>query len=406
VVAQYRRQAQKVRAAMHHDIQAGLIRRILAHMEAGTTDRGDAAVSPVARYLSPARVEREKRLLRRMPAMVCASSHVARPGDWFAHDLSGVPILVARGQDGVLRAFINACRHRGARLVETGAADAAASCGAGRRNFVCPYHSWTYDLDGSLRGLPHPEEFPDLDRAAHHLVALPVAEAAGLVWVVPTPSVEIDIRASLGPMLDDLESSGHQNFVAYHQRRFETAHDWKLMADANLEAYHFQYLHRDTIAALFQDNRMVADHFGDHMRITLPKRSIETLRGQPEAQWNLAEHCNIIYYFFPATMFLCIGDHATVSTAWPRAVGASVIDSITLVPPLPEAEPALSKARAHWDKNVDIFWDALLEDYRLMDSMQSTMASGANQALSFGRSEYCSALFEEAVERHLAVLPA
>jgi len=82
-----------------------------------------------------------------------------------------------------------------------------------------------------------------------------------------------------------------------------------------------------------------------------------------------------------------------------------VIDSITLVPPLPQAEPALSKARAHWDKNVKIFWDALLEDYRLMDSMQSTMASGANQVLHFGRSEYCSALFEDAVERHLAALP-
>ncbi len=103
---------------MRHDVQVGLIRRILDHMEAGTTDRGEAATSPVARYLSPERVEREKKLLRRMPAMVCASSQVARPGDWLAHDLSGLPILVARGQDGVLRAFINACRHRGARLVE------------------------------------------------------------------------------------------------------------------------------------------------------------------------------------------------------------------------------------------------------------------------------------------------
>jgi len=376
---------------MQHATQVSLIRRILAHLEAGTTDRGESATSPVARYVSPDRLAREQAMLRRQPLMVCAASRVARPGDWFTHDLSGVPILVARGQDGVLRAFINACRHRGARV-------AAGHCGQARRNFICPYHSWTYDLAGGLRGLPHPQEFPGLDHAAHSLVPLPVAAACGLVWVVPTPGMEIDIRAALGPMIDDLESFGYADFVAFDERTFESAHDWKLMADANLEAYHFQYLHRDTIAELFHDNLMVADHFGDHMRITLPKRSIATLRELPESQWNLAGHCNIIYYFFPNLMFLFIGDHATVATAWPRAVGQSTVDAITLVP----APPATEKARAHWQKNVDIFWEALMEDYRLMDSMQSTMQSGANEVLTFGRSEYCSALFEQNVERHLA----
>ena len=375
---------------MQHATQIDLIRRLLTHIEAGTTDRGRGALSPVARYLSAERLERERAMLRRSPVMVCAASQVARPGDWATHDHSGVPILVVRGQDGVLRAFINACRHRGARL--------AQGCGAGRRNIVCPYHSWTYELAGNLRGLPHPQEFPDLDRAAHGLVPLPLAQAAGLVWVCPTADAGMDARAALGPMIDDLESFGYADYVVFDERSFDTAHDWKLMADANLEAYHFQYLHRDTIAGLFHDNLMVADFFGDHMRITLPKRSIGGLATLPESQWNLAEHCNIIYYFFPNTMFLFIGDHATVTTIWPTAAGASKVHAYTLIP----GPPASDKARAHWEKNVEIFWQALMEDYRLMDSMQSTMASGANQALTFGRSEFCSAMFEEAVERHIA----
>ena len=103
---------------MRHSEQVALIRRILDHMRAGTTDRGAAAKSPVTRYLSPERLAREQQMIRSMPVMICASSSVAQPGDWFTHDLSGVPVVVARGQDGVLRAFINACRHRGARLVE------------------------------------------------------------------------------------------------------------------------------------------------------------------------------------------------------------------------------------------------------------------------------------------------
>ncbi len=384
---------------MQHGEQVRLIRRILAHMAAGTTDRGEVAQSPVTRYLSPERLAQEQAMIRSLPVMVCASSSVAQPGEWFTHDLSGVPMVVARGQDGVLRAFINACRHRGARVVD-------GACGAGRRNFVCPYHSWSYDLDGALRGLPHPQEFPDLDRAKHGLVPLPVIEMCGLVWAVPAPSAAMataaDMRAWLAPMAADLALFGYDRFVAHDTRRFESKHDWKLVADANLETYHFKFLHRDSIAPLFQDNRMVADAFGDHWRITLPKESIVQLQGRPEAEWDLTQHCNIIYYFFPNLMFLFIGDHATLFAVWPRGIGASTIDAITLIP----EPPATEKARTYWDKNVNIFWDALMEDFHLMDSMQSTFASGANTHLTFGRSEFCSAAFEESVERHLGGHPA
>lgn len=375
---------------MDHATQVALIRRILAHMEAGTTDRGEAAQSPVQRYLSPERLAREQAMIRSLPVMVCAGSQVANPGDWITHDLSGVPILVARGQDGSLRAFLNACRHRGARVAD-------GACGTGRRNFICPYHSWSYDTDGRLRGLPHPDEFPDLERATHGLVQLPVAEACGLVWVVATPGCTLDIRAWLGAMADDLASFGFERFAHYAPRRFDAKHDWKLVADANLEAYHFKYLHRDSIGEMFQDNRMVADAFGDHWRITLPKESIVELRGKPESEWRLAEHCNIIYYFFPNLMFLFIGDHATLISVWPQGVGRSTMDAMTLIPAL----PATDKARSYWDRNVKIFWDALDEDFALMESMQSTFASGANRVLEFGRSEFCSAGFEAAVERRL-----
>ena len=66
----------------------------------------------------------------------------------------------------------------------------------------------------------------------------------------------------------------------------------------------------------------------------------------------------------------------------------------------------MNKARQYWDKTVKVFWDALLEDFALMDSMQSTFASGANKYLTFGRSEFCLAGFEEAVDRHLRAVPA
>lgn len=376
---------------MKPEEQVRLIRRALDHVSARTTDRRDSERSPVTRYTSPERVAREQQMIRSLPVMVGASSSITKPGDWFTHDLSGVPILVVRDNDGVLRAFLNACRHRGARV-------AAESCGAGRRAFICPYHSWTYGLDGALRGLPFPEEFAGLDRASHGLVPLPVHEAIGLVWVVPTPGSTLDIAAWLGPMAEDLQSYGFDHFVQYETRTFETRADWKLLADANLEAYHFQYLHKDTISALFQDNMMVADEFGDHLRVALPKLSVANLRDLPESQWRVADHMNIVYWFFPNLMYLLIGDHASMFAIWPRGVGHSEVHAITLIPEPPTTE----KARRHWDKNTKIFYDALMEDFGQMVSMQSTFASGANTHLTFGRSEWCSAAFERNVERHHA----
>jgi phenylpropionate dioxygenase-like ring-hydroxylating dioxygenase large terminal subunit len=378
---------------MRHDEQVRLMRRGLEHMAAGTTDRRELERSPVSRYTSVERAEQEARMIRSLPVMVGASSSVARPGDWFVHDLSGVPIVVARDHEGVLRAFVDACRHRGARV-------AGGTSGSDRRTFVCRYHAWTYGLDGRLRGMPHPEEFPGLDRAAHGLVPLPVHEAIGLVWVVPTPGATLDIAAWLGPMADDLRSFGYDRFVQYETRRFDTEADWKLLADANLETYHVRYLHQDTISGIFQDNRMVADAFGDHLRVAIPKSTLGALRDLPESQWRLADHVNIVYWFFPNLMFLLIGDHASMFAIWPRGVGRSTVHAITLVP----EQPATDKARVHWDRNVRIFFDALMEDFDQMASMQSTFASGANTHLTFGRSEWCSAQFERTVERHLARL--
>lgn len=377
---------------MRHEQETALLRRVLDHTAAGTTDRGALTRSPVARYVTPERNARERRMIRGLPVVVGASSSVARPGDWLVHELSGVPILVVRDHDGVLRAFVNACRHRGARLAEPPGGEA-------RRTFSCRYHAWTYGLDGRLRGMPFPEEFEGLDRDAHGLVPLPVAEGIGLVWVVPTAGAPpIDLRSWLGPFGEDLRSYGYDGFVQYASRTFESKADWKLLADANLEAYHLQSLHRDTIAPMFLDNRMLGDVAGDHLRAGFPKKSIESLRDLPESRWRLGAHVNFVYWFFPNTMLLWIDDHASLFTIWPRGVGDSAVQAITLVPELPTTD----KARRHWDRNVRIFFDALMEDFGQMASMQSTFASGANTHLTFGRSEWWCEAFESTVERHLA----
>jgi nitrite reductase/ring-hydroxylating ferredoxin subunit len=375
---------------MERSTELALIRRALAHIAAGSTDRGAPAESPTERYTSAARLAHEREhIFRRMPSVVAPASALAQAGDFVTHDHTGVPLLVVRGEDGSLRGFVNVCRHRGTRVVD--------EARGRRRAFVCPYHSWTYGLDGALRGLAHPQEFPGLDRERNGLVEVPVAEALGVVWAIPAAGAALDIRAWLGEGGRDLAGFGYDRYVAWDERSFVSSHNWKLAFDASLETYHVQYAHRGTIAPIFFDNLSVCDRFGDHQRIVLPKRSILGLRGTDPAGWSIRTHGNVLCFFFPNVIFLDIGDHATLLIVHPRTPGESLVHAITLIPEL----PATDKARAHWDENVRIFWDALNEDFAMMASIQRGLESGSNASLRFGASEYMVAAFHDSVERAL-----
>jgi phenylpropionate dioxygenase-like ring-hydroxylating dioxygenase large terminal subunit len=381
---------------MQHEEQKALIRRALALIDSEGSERGEPSVSPVSRYLDAARHEREmERIFRRYPLALCPSASLASAGDSFAIDLAGLPLVLVRTQDGQLNGFVNACRHRGARLKPAGLSN--------QRALVCPYHSWTYGLDGTLRGRPSAEDFPHAPASDCSLARVPVAEALGFVWVVPRAvaggeSTTLDIDTWLGRFGTDLRSWGYDSWVPFHQHAFDNAANWKIPFEANLETYHFQYAHRNSIAALFYDNLLMADHDRQHQRLFLPKRSIEGLRDQPSQAWQVGPHSNIIYYFFPATFILHEGDHANAFTVLPEAPGRSRVIASTLIPELPKTE----KATNYWRKNVESFWGALDEDFALGVSAQSTLASGAQPSLYFGATEWCSAKFHADVEAAIA----
>src|SRR5262249_55169538 len=134
-----------------------VIQRILNHIDHETTDVGEANWrEPVANYRSPARLEAElERVLRRHPVAFCPSAALPESGSYVARDAAQIPIVAVRGSDGRVRAFRNACRHRGTPV--------AAGTGCAKA-FVCRYHGWTYGLDGALRHVPHEHGFLGLDR--------------------------------------------------------------------------------------------------------------------------------------------------------------------------------------------------------------------------------------------------
>ena len=187
---------------MHHATQVALTRRVIDFVEGGTTELGESIfLNPVSTYTCPQQAGREQELLfRGQPIFFGMSCELPNPGDYRADDLSGVPILVVRGKTGNLNAFLNVCRHRGAKI--------ATGSGSGKRLFVCPYHAWTYDLDGRLTRLNPEAGFPGLSCAERSLVPLPIAEKHGLIFVQATPGAAIDVDALLGDLAPEFASYG------------------------------------------------------------------------------------------------------------------------------------------------------------------------------------------------------
>lgn len=382
---------------MNENFAADLHRRATAAMRSGHADADEKGGRVQAsQYLSEALTNQELGLLRQHPQPVAASSSLASPGAWLSLTHFGIPLLLVRQESGRVQAFLNVCRHRGARVVPEGS-------GSEARMFVCPYHAWSYRPDGALRGVPESFGFPCLKREESGLRKLATAERAGVVWVILDPSLsESDPGARLGVLMDNLESlEGLSKSVGFAPRSYIVEANWKLLVDGTFEAYHFKVAHRETIAHMFAGNMQIVDEFDLHRRLYLIKTKFS--EDKPDvAGFDPRKYGNISYFFFPATMILVQPDHAQLSSLEPLSATRTRVHEITLIPQL----PASDKATRYWQANVDLYRRTLAEDYELAESIQTGLATGANEALTFGTFEYSALRFHSQLQQQLAAMPA
>ena len=362
---------------MRHETEVALIERILAVAESGGREMAEAPYrAPVSDYVSPERHAREvAALFRRYPVIVAHGSELTAPGDYVTHDLTGVPILVVRGEGGALGAFLNVCRHRGSRLV-------TARKGHIGKAIVCPYHAWSYDRAGALLSVSDQESFAGIDRASHGLARLSVAERHGLVWVRPSPGdAALDIDGFLGPLTRDFAAFDLGRSVIYAPEELRRAMNWKVMVDTFLEDYHFRFVHGRSVYRFYLDNSAIYERFGAHTRYIIPKRTLLDLKGTDRAGWRLRDHANILYYIFPNTVIVFVADHAAIFAMFPDGPERAVMHLSFCIP----EQPATEKAKTYWSKNADLIRTALDEDFRVAEGVQAGFASGANTHLTFGR---------------------
>jgi phenylpropionate dioxygenase-like ring-hydroxylating dioxygenase large terminal subunit len=358
------------------------------------TELGDAeAFSPVERYAGTERFAREmSSIFRKVPLIAALGSELAGPGSCLARDWVGdFPLLLTRDRDGRVHAFANTCRHRGARLVETGSRSV--------RQITCPYHAWTYGLDGRLRGVPHAAAgFPSLDMPAVRLKELTATEAFGFVWVTMDPDGASDVPAHLAGLGEDLDWIGAQDHELFAEDVRDWAVNWKIVVEGGLESYHFKIAHKDTIAPLFNDNLSVHDWFGPHIRSVLTKAALGDVAEMPEADWTIREVANLLYTLHPCSVLLLQPDHFALIDAMPLGPESTRIAVRTFIP---AGSAETDKARAHWHKNHTLTVETLNEDFSLGERIQHGIRSGANDAFRFGRFEQALDRFHRAIEARL-----
>jgi nitrite reductase/ring-hydroxylating ferredoxin subunit len=381
------------------EIRLRLAGRVAEHVR---NDSGDIAPAvrhePVSFYLDPELFAREQqKLFRETPLVACLSGELPEPGSYLSFDDAGVPIIVWRGRDRVVRAFLNICAHRGARLCRE-------AIGAGHR-LTCRFHGWTFGSDGRAIGVPEEAMFDGEIDGDKGLVAVPAEERHGLVFVQATPGSHMDLDAHLGDFGAELAALDLGQAVRVHETEFEVNANWKYVLDTYFENYHVAALHRETFAPNFLHRVRLFDAWGGHHRLTFPQRGVLDWIDKPEAEWPI-ETLPLAYFIFPNTV-IPLGTVATpngayfsVNQIFPLGVGRMKNRYGVYAPYGVRSPEHQADLKAAFDAGVLVLGE---EDYSVTgESFPALAALPPDKTFPIGRNEVGVQNFHAHVRRALA----
>ena len=362
-----------------HEEMMGLATRALDHFQNHTTDMApEPRKMPVEAYTNRERYAAEReRIFKNLPLALALSLELPEASDYKAMTVMETPIILCRNDQGNVKCFLNACRHRGARLCEDGRSS--------NRVFACPYHAWTYDRDGSLIGRYAAETFGELDYSQYGLTELPCEERSGLIWVSLTPNTHFDLDDWLGDFAAELDTLALADWHL-HESRVLKSPGWKITMDGYLEAYHHNLVHGKTVGQHTVGNLLVLDTYGPHQRLTFGRKTLGELSGQAKSTWNPGQHIRLIHSCFPnLSISSILGDHCLVSQIFPGPEP----DSTETVQYILAAGPPETREQIEATENFSamVLQAVKDEDYRIGFGIQQSINSGANQSFVYGRNE-------------------
>ncbi len=196
---------------------------------------GSSRMLPKAAYVDPAVLAWEQGHVFSGWVCVGRSADVPMPGSLKAYNIGASGVMLARGDDGILRAFENACRHRGHELLPCGGS-------AQPKAIICPYHAWSYEFDGSLRGAPGFKGHTDFDKTEFSLFQMPVEEWHGWTFVDPSGSAGA-FSAHVGELEDIVARYDGATLRTAETHTYDVAANWKVIVENYQECYHCSMIH-------------------------------------------------------------------------------------------------------------------------------------------------------------------
>jgi phenylpropionate dioxygenase-like ring-hydroxylating dioxygenase large terminal subunit len=363
---------------MSREQLVAMARRELANLESDRIDlQPDVYRVPASHYIDQARWELEvERIFKRLPLMAAFSCEVREPYAYRALELMGTPLLITRNEAGRVQAFVNMCSHRGAIVAQEG-------CGTAR-GFRCPYHAWSYDVDGRLISVFDAKNFGDIAKDEYGLTPLPTYERSGMIWVNLKADATVDFDAFLAgydSVLDDL------GFDRCHLvgRQVLRGPNWKVAFDGYRDYYHLPILHRNSFGP---DSPYQPDYYywGAHARLTAPKR-LEKLADIPEDQWKTLDLVAGVWTIFPNVSIAGGGGGPGTYMVSQMFPGSDPFESYTIQNFLQINDPAEDDQEEIAKRMAFYHHVVLNEDYATGLGIQRALQTGAKSHLLFGRNE-------------------
>jgi phenylpropionate dioxygenase-like ring-hydroxylating dioxygenase large terminal subunit len=354
--------------------------RTIAHNKAGTVHLTESVTTiPASNYFDPERWQREVDMIfKRVPLLLAMTAEIKEVNSYKAIDVVGMPVLISRGADGIARAFVNMCSHRGAQLVDPGVGTA--------RRFACPYHNWTYNQEGDLVGVFKQDDFGQLDTSCLGLTQLPIAERAGLIWVTLSPDSKLDFDAFFAgydEMLEFCDFASMNHFGS----RILAGPNWKISFDGYVDFYHLPILHKNTFGPDMSPDALF-HRVGPHQRVTGPRGNWAKLEGRPTSEWPDSVLTGGVWSVFPhgSIAGFEIEGHKIyqVARVFPGATADESVTYLDFISTAPKTDEFIAAANRQIAFLENVVRD---EDYATGLKIQRTVKTGAKKVLHFGRNE-------------------
>ena len=331
------------------------------------------ATRPNAIFTGHERFDAEQaQIFRRFPVPVALVASLAEPGSIIAVEAYGVPLLISRSRDSEIRVFINACQHKGSKLVE----DCELHV---QGRVVCPYHSWTYGLDGKLIGVARADMFKGLDKSKRGLKQLPSRIVGGVIYAQLDGS-EPDFSHLSDQVASDFEALGIPEAHVYGHKVFELQANWKLVLEPFLEGYHVQRLHAASIGGLFVDAPSIVSSFGANIRQVSGRIGYYPAMLDENPDENVHKLITHAYTAFPNLVVVTSQYYISVMILMPRGVDHTTVHYFMLTPGPATTLKAEEVFQRSYEMILNVFGN---EDFRAAEITHAGLNAGTPETVLY-----------------------